>query len=186
MTVCVASQGRFNFAGADFLVCNLLISVELLRYSCALTAFRGYSQADSVVWHSQLPSWVSAISDKNTLTSVLKNHITTVMTRYKGQIYAWVFCPLSHTMPAPANSCKGRRQRDLQRGRLPPRQRLLPRAGRGLCADCLRDGALCGSLGEAVHQRLQVSLWFCREMYSVLDLTITVSTRLAMAKPRGW
>ena len=75
-------EGSFNFDEPDVLV-DFATENGL--------AIRGHT----LVWHSQLPAWVEEITDAETLTAAIENHITEVMGRYKGQMIAWVRLPSS-------------------------------------------------------------------------------------------
>lgn len=104
-----ASRGNFNFGNADqtvnFAVSNgRLMRGHTLGKPCRTSVCivkEAILTGLSTVWHSQLPSWVSAITDKATLTTVLTNHVTTLVARYKGKIYAWVCFHAPHLQRKP-------------------------------------------------------------------------------------
>src|ERR1700712_47449 len=70
-------RNHFSYGASD-LIANLAKSnKQLLR-------------CHTLLWHEQLPTWVtSGTWDNSTLISIIKNHISNVVNRYKGQCYAW-------------------------------------------------------------------------------------------------
>lgn len=43
----------------------------------------------TLIWHSQLAPWMTQIKDSITMAEVMTNHITTIVSRYKGRINSW-------------------------------------------------------------------------------------------------
>ncbi|CRK12236.1 hypothetical protein BN1708_010381 [Verticillium longisporum] len=62
------SRGSFSFAGADFLVDWAQTNSKSIR-------------GHTLVWHSQLPQWVKDVKDRDDLTTVIENHVKTIVTR---------------------------------------------------------------------------------------------------------
>ncbi|MFC5911037.1 endo-1,4-beta-xylanase [Streptacidiphilus monticola] len=69
------SNGTYNFGPGDAIVS--FAKAHSMRV-------RGHN----LVWHSQLPSWVSSLPS-NQVQAAMEAHITTEVTHYKGQLYAW-------------------------------------------------------------------------------------------------
>ncbi|MEA1786220.1 endo-1,4-beta-xylanase [Arenibacter sp. GZD96] len=69
-------EDRFNFETADAYVdLGLKNNMHILGHT--------------LVWHSQLADYVNQLKDSTSLANHLKDHITTIVSRYKGKIDAW-------------------------------------------------------------------------------------------------
>jgi endo-1,4-beta-xylanase len=69
------SNGTYNFGPGDAIVSWAKANNMRVR-------------GHNLVWHSQLPSWVSSLP-LNQVQAAMEAHITTEATHYKGQVYSW-------------------------------------------------------------------------------------------------
>ena len=77
------SRNNFSYSSADGLVSFAKQKEMVMRGHC-------------LVWHSQLPTWVSSDGKKNDMgwtreeaLSIMENHITKVMKHFKGKVREW-------------------------------------------------------------------------------------------------
>jgi endo-1,4-beta-xylanase len=69
-------RGAFTFSSGDTIVAFAARNGILVK-------------GHTLVWHSQLPAWVSAITDGADLHDAMINHITQVVSHYRGQVVGW-------------------------------------------------------------------------------------------------
>jgi endo-1,4-beta-xylanase len=91
------SQGRFTFGGGDQIVAHAQAHGQRIR-------------GHTLAWHGQQPGWAQGMSG-SALRSAMLNHITQVVTHFRGKIYAW---DVVNEAFADGNS-GGRRDSNLQR-----------------------------------------------------------------------
>jgi endo-1,4-beta-xylanase len=74
------TEGNFTFTNADKIVSFAQANGIRVRGHC-------------LVWHNQVPSWIfldgGTTASKALVLQRLRDHITTVMTHFKGKVYAW-------------------------------------------------------------------------------------------------
>lgn len=68
--------GTFNFGPAD----------EIVAFA---EQFGMQVKGHTLVWHSQLPMWVSALTTPDAVRAAMLTHISTVVTHYRGRVSSW-------------------------------------------------------------------------------------------------
>ena len=70
------SEGNFSFGSAD----NIVNWAQQNNMKV---------KGHTLVWHNQLPGWVSSINNRDRILSVMKKHIETVMGHFGNKLIAW-------------------------------------------------------------------------------------------------
>ncbi len=51
--------------------------------------YKMFIHGHTLIWHSQLPSWLSKVKDSVAMSEAMTNHISTIVGNYKGRIGSW-------------------------------------------------------------------------------------------------
>lgn len=69
-------KNQYNFKQSDYIINFALFNNKLVR-------------GHTLVWHSGIPQYVTNESDPKVVEKLLRDHISTVVGRYKGKIQSW-------------------------------------------------------------------------------------------------
>jgi endo-1,4-beta-xylanase len=88
---------EFNAITAENIMKSMYVHPAKDKYDFALTdKFVGYGEKNdmfihghTLIWHSQLAPWMAEIKDSTEMKAFMKDHITTIVSKYKGKIDSW-------------------------------------------------------------------------------------------------
>ena len=88
---------EFNAITAENIMKSMFIHPQKDKYDFALTdKFVAYGKKNkmyihghTLIWHSQLAPWMAQIKDSTEMKAFIKDHITTIVSKYKGRIDSW-------------------------------------------------------------------------------------------------
>ena len=88
---------EFNAITAENIMKSMFIHPQKDKYDFALTdKFVAYGKKNkmyihghTLIWHSQLAPWMAQIKDSTEMNAFMKDHITTIVSKYKGRIDSW-------------------------------------------------------------------------------------------------
>lgn len=88
---------EFNAITAENIMKSMFVHPAKDKYDFALTdKFVAYGKKNkmfihghTLIWHSQLAPWMAEIKDSTEMKVFMKDHITTIVSKYKGKIDSW-------------------------------------------------------------------------------------------------
>ena len=90
-------QNEFNAITAENIMKSMFIHPQKDKYDFALAdKFVAYGEKNkmfihghTLIWHSQLAPWIEKIKDSTEMRAFMKEHVTTIVTKYKGRVGSW-------------------------------------------------------------------------------------------------